>query len=88
MAVRRYPAQQLTDGYNLFHGSKDINGTYSNKAILYSSYAEPGKDGAVGASSFKSIVFKRYTPTEENPLPSKPADDYGSYDAPAPAGGE
>lgn len=51
MAVRRYPAQQLTDGYNLFHGSKDINGAYSNKAILYSSYAEPGKDGDNGVSA-------------------------------------
>lgn len=47
---------------------------------------DKGDQGETGASTFKSTVFKRYTPTAENPTPAKPGDDEGSYDDPVPSG--
>ena len=40
--------------------------------------------GTGSYSSFKSIVFKRYTPTENNPKPATPSDDEGTYNDPVP----
>lgn len=39
-----------------------------------------------GQSSFKSIVFKRYTPTTQKPKPDKPTTSDGTFGSPVPTG--
>ena len=63
-----------------------IDYTYSDGTHAYSPCELVSIFAKDGQSSFKSIVFKRYTPTSQKPKPDKPTTSDGSFGDPVPVG--